>query len=77
MTGQEQADRLAHRLAYWLTGVTRGSMPHKLGLAGWIRPNCFASPGDRSAAAGLPWHFRAAWLRLKLTDLIPGKGQFR
>jgi hypothetical protein len=22
-------------------------------------------------------HFRAAWLRLKQTDLIPGKGQFR
>ena len=25
----------------------------------------------------IPWHFRAAWLRLKQTDLIPGKGQFR
>ena len=26
---------------------------------------------------GAPVHFRAAWLRLKQTDLIPGKGQFR
>ena len=24
----------------------------------------------------IPGHFRAAWLRLKQTDLIPGKGQF-
>ena len=28
-------------------------------------------------AGQIPWHFRAAWLRLKQTDLIPGKGQFR
>ena len=25
----------------------------------------------------IPWRFRAAWLRLKQTDLIPGEGQFR
>jgi hypothetical protein len=29
-------------------------------------------PGTR-----IPWNFRAAWLRLKQIDLIPGKGQFR
>ena len=33
--------------------------------------------GRRLTYARIPWHFRAAWLRLKQTDLIPGKGQFR
>jgi hypothetical protein len=34
--------------------------------------------GTIDEAPGMvPWHFRAAWLRLKQTDLISGKGQFR
>ena len=36
-----------------------------------------SSASTARAIGGVPWHFRTAWLRLKQTDLIPGKGQFR
>src|SRR5215469_6693683 len=58
---------------------------HRLGGLGFTGPDMHAMPPRRSQPGELvltdsnsiPWHFRAAWLRLKQTDLIPGKGQFR
>jgi hypothetical protein len=45
LAGKEQTDRLAHRLAYWLTGVTRGGVPRKFGVRWLVR----ADPGQATA----------------------------
>jgi hypothetical protein len=37
----------------------------------------FVPAVDRPPLGRILCHFQAAWLRLKQTDLIPGKGQFR
>ena len=51
-----------HIMVLWMRMLTRRSQKDR---AGWDRPQ---------GVAGL---LRAAWLRPKQTDLVPGKGQFR
>jgi hypothetical protein len=47
----------------------------EVGVAvGWVG---WETEPHHNRISRIPWHFRAAWLRLKQTDLISGKGQFR
>jgi hypothetical protein len=57
-----------------LATVAAGLLIGNLGVLAEDERSRITPRGSDPRCAG---HFRAAWLRLKQTDLIPGKGQFR